>query len=69
MFLFYLDSPLVASLIDVNAMVLIIDKHKMPYAVHIQLHQAKNEQPQGEKIQKHELMRTSLRVLIVILEP
>ena len=49
MFLFYLDSPLVASLIDVNAMVRIADKHKKP--VHLQLHQAKNEQPEGEKLQ------------------
>ena len=45
----YRNSSLVASLFDVNAMVRIADKHKKP--VHLQLHQAKNEQPEGEKLQ------------------
>ena len=47
---FYLNSPLVASIFDVCKC---DGKHcgKTQKAVDIQLHQAKNEQPQGEKLQ------------------
>ena len=48
---FYLNSPLVPSLFDVNAMVNGAHRGQTQNAVHIQLHKAKNEQPQGETLQ------------------